>query len=306
MRHFVSLKDLPAEQIYGIFELAKDIKSNPSKFSRVLGGKYIGLLFEKPSLRTKVSFEVGIHKLGGSSIYLSAKEVQLGKREAVSDIAKTLTGYLDGVILRTFSHKTLLEFVKESKITVINGLTDLLHPAQVLSDLFTIYEKKKNLANLKIAFVGDGNNVCHSLMLGASILGLNLYIANPLGFEPDKSIVKESLAIAGKTGAEIHFLNSPKPAAKNSDILYTDVWASMGKEREEDYRKKSFKDFQINSAILRLAKKNCLVLHCLPAHRGEEITDRVIDGKNSIVFKQAENRLYVQMGLLTWLFKDKI
>ena len=302
MKHFLSLKDLTKKQILHIFELAHKIKRNPSKFSRVLTGKYIGLLFEKPSLRTRVSFEVGIRRLGGDSIYLSDKEVQFGKRESVSDIAKTLSCYLNAVVLRTFSHKALLEFADSSSLKVINGLTDLLHPAQVLSDLFTIYEKRSNLNNLKISFIGDGNNVCHSLMLGSAVLGLNLSVANPYGFEPDENITKEALAIAGKTKAKIEFFNKPQPAARDSDVIYTDVWVSMGKEKEADYRRKAFKDFQVNSAIVKEARKNCLVLHCLPAHRGEEITDKVIDSRNSVVFEQAENRLYAQMAVLVWLF----
>ena len=304
MKHFVSLKNFTKEQVFHIFELTKQIKLNPSKFSVVLRDRYIGLLFEKPSLRTRVSFEVGIRKLGGDSIYLSDKEVQFGKRESVSDIAKTLSGYLDAVVLRTFSHKALLEFAESSNLAVINGLTDMLHPAQVLSDLFTIYEKKADLEKLKISFIGDGNNICHSLMFGTAVLGLNLAVANPQGFKPDKNITKVALEIAGKTKGRIEFFSKPKPAVKDSDVVYTDVWVSMGKEKEADLRRKVFKDFQVNSDIIKEARKNCLVLHCLPAHRGEEITDDVIDGSNSVVFQQAKNRLYVQMAVLAWLFSE--
>ncbi|MBN2120422.1 MAG: ornithine carbamoyltransferase [Candidatus Omnitrophica bacterium] len=303
MKHFISLKEFKDKDIYAIFNLTQKIKNNPSKFSKVLSGKHIGLLFEKPSLRTKVSFQVGINQLGGMALYLSGREVQLGERETVADIARTLSGYLDGMILRTFSHNTLLEFAKNSQIPVVNGLTDLLHPAQALSDLYTIYERKKNLKKLKVAFIGDGNNVCNSIMIGACILGMNLVVATPPGYEPNKNITKEVLGLAEKTKAVICFTNNPRQAAEDSDVLYTDVWVSMGKEKEQDARKKAFRRFQINSQILKLADKGCLVLHCLPAHRGEEITDEVIDGKNSIVFKQAENRLYVQKAILTWLFK---
>lgn len=303
MKHFISLKDLREEEIYKIFELARDIKKSPAKFSKSLKGKTLGLLFEKPSLRTRVSFEVGIKQLGGTSLYLSAGEVQLGKREAVSDIARTLSKYLGGVILRTFSHNTLLEFLRNSWIPVINGLTDLLHPAQALSDLYTIYEKKNNFRNIKISFIGDGNNVCHSLMLGAARLGITLFVANPKGYEPDKKITRQALRTAKESKATIEFSDNPKVVAKNSDILYTDVWVSMGKEKERLKRLKAFRKFQVNSQLLKLAKKDCLVMHCLPAHRGQEITNKIIDSKHSIVFKQAENRLYVQKAIIVWLCK---
>ena len=304
MKHFISLQQISAKKIYELFALADKIQAEPAKFSNKLKGKSIGLLFEKPSLRTRVSFEVGIHQLGAKAIYLSAREVQLGKREAVADISRTVSGYLDAVILRTFSHKTLLEFAGASKIPVINGLTDLLHPAQGLSDLYTIYKKKKDLKKVKIAFIGDGNNVCHSLLLGAAQLGLQIWVACPSGFEPKGSVKKEVLKIAKRTKAAITFSHDPKYTAKDTDVLYTDVWVSMGAEDEADMRKKAFKGFQINSKVLKMAKKDCIVLHCLPAHRGEEITDKVIDGKNSLVFKQAENRLYVQKAIMLSLFKQ--
>lgn len=303
MKHFLSLKDLREKEIYKIFELAKDIKSNPAKYSKSLQGNSLGLLFEKPSLRTRVSFEVGIKQLGGTSVYLSAGEVQLGKREAVSDIARTLSKYLQVVLLRTFSHNTLLEFAKNSRVPVINGLTDLLHPAQALSDLYTIHEKKKNFKNIKISFIGDGNNVCHSLMLGIASLGGRLFIASPKGYEPNKQITREALKIAKKNKAIIEFSDKPKSAAKHSDIIYTDVWVSMGKEKERSKRLKAFKKFQVNAQLLKLAKKDCLVMHCLPAHRGQEITNKIIDAKSSIVFEQAENRLYVQKAIIVCLCK---
>jgi ornithine carbamoyltransferase len=303
MKHFISLQQLSANKMLELFQLAKRIEESPLKFSKELNGQCVGLLFEKPSLRTRVSFEVGIHELGAKAIYLSAREVQLGKRESAADIAKTLNGYLDAVILRTFSHKTLLEFAKNSKIPVINGLTDLLHPAQALSDFYTIYSKKKDLKDLKITFIGDGNNVCNSLLFGAAKLGLQFQVASPKGFAPDQALVKEVLKVAKRTKAKITFSDDIKSAAKNADVLYTDVWVSMGDEKEDKIRKKAFKDFQINSKVLRMAKKNCMVLHCLPAHRGEEITDKVIDSKSSFVFQQAENRLYIQKAIMLSLFK---
>ena len=251
MKHFISLQQFSAQEMLKLFELTKKIEAKPGKFSKELNGQCIGLLFEKPSLRTRVSFEVGIHELGAKAIYLSAREVQLGKREAVSDIAKILNGYLDAVILRTFSHKTLLEFAKHSKIPVINGLTDLLHPAQGLSDFYTIYTRKKDLKNLKIVFIGDGNNVCNSLLFGAAKLGLEFEVASPKGFEPNKALVREVLKIARRTKAKITISNDLTKAAKAADVLYTDVWVSMGDESQDRIRKKAFKDFQINSKVGR-------------------------------------------------------
>lgn len=219
------------------------------------------------------------------------------------DVARTLSKYLEGIILRTFSHEVLLEFVRYSSLPVVNALTDLEHPAQALSDFYTIYLEKGKLKNIKIAFIGDGNNVCNSLILGSAKLGLKLNIASPLGFEPPEKIVKKALSISKKTKAKIRLLNEPRLAAKSADVLYTDVWVSMGKEEEASFRREVFKDFRIDSRLLKLAKKDCLVMHCLPAHRGEEITDEVIEGKNSIVFKQAQNRLFLQKAILIWLFK---
>lgn len=301
-KDFVSIKDLSLKEILDIFSLSKEIKESPGLFSERLKGKTIGLLFEKPSLRTRVSFETGINQLGGRPLYLSPQEVQLGKRESVSDAAKTISRYLDAVIIRTFSHKVILDFAQNAGIPVINALTDLLHPAQVLSDMFTIYDKKKSLKKIKLSFIGDGNNVCNSLIFASAKLGLNLFIASPKGFEPDKKLVKQAERIASGTGAKITVTNDLKSVAKNSDVLYTDVWVSMGRESEREERLKAFKPFQLNRKALSLAKKDCLVMHCLPAHRGEEITGSVLDSKNSIVFEQAENRLYVQKAILIMLF----
>ncbi len=300
-KDFISLKDLSRQEIMDIFSLAEEVKNNPGKFKQSLNKRCIGLLFEKPSLRTRVSFEAGIYQLGGYPIYLSPQEVQLGKRESVGDAAKTLSRYLDGVILRTFSHNTLITFAEESNVAVINGLTDLLHPAQALSDLYTIYKKKNNFKDIKIAFVGDGDNVCHSLMFGCAKLGAELFIAVPEGFEPDKAIISQTEEIAAETGAKVKVSNDIKTTVEDSSILYTDVWVSMGKEAESRERMQAFREFQINSDILSLAEKDCLVMHCLPAHRGDEITDEVIDSDNSIVFEQAENRLYVQKAILVKL-----
>ncbi len=301
----MNIEDLSAEDILGLFQLAETIKKYPQRYSTVLRGKVVGLLFEKPSLRTRVSFEVGIRELGGCPLYLSPQEVQLGIREAVKDVAKTLSGYLDGVVLRTFSHRDFLEFCQYSEIPVMNGLTDFSHPVQVVSDLFTLYERNKKLRGLQMAFIGDGNNVCNSLLIACAILGISLKVASPTGYQPSESVVRQAQKIAMKTKTSISIFDDPLKAAVGTDVLYTDVWASMGQEKEKQVRVVAFKNFRIDSEILKAAKPDCLVMHCLPAHRGEEITDEVLDGKHSIVFTQAENRLYAQKAIMVNLFQGK-
>jgi ornithine carbamoyltransferase len=238
-------------------------------------------------------------ELGGNSIYLG--DVGLDKRESIKDIAKSLSRYLDIVVLRTFSHNAIIEFAKNASIPVINGLSDLLHPSQVISDLYTIRERFGNLKGVNLAYIGDGNNVCHSLLYGCSKTQINLSIATPKGYEPNSEIVREAKSSVGES--KISICNDPKLVVKDADIIYTDVWVSMGKESEREERKKIFRDFQVNRELVSLAKKNCLIMHCLPAHRGEEITDEVIDSKNSIVFDQAENRLHVQKAILIKLLR---
>jgi ornithine carbamoyltransferase len=305
LKNFISLKDFSKEEIIKLVSLIGRLKESPSKYRNVLKNKSIALLFEKPSLRTKTAFYLGALQLGAQPIYYSPQEVMLGKREKVSDVARTLSRFLDAVVLRTFSHNTILEFAKYSIIPIINGLSDLLHPSQVLADLFTIWELKKDLKKIKVVFIGDGNNVCHSLIYAFSILGGNLYIATPKKYSPSSEVLKEAKVFSSKSKAKIIISNSVKEVAKDADVLYTDVWTSMGKEKEKNIRKKIFKNFQINDKILKLAKKDCIVMHCLPAHRGEEITDSVIDGKNSVVFLQAENRLHSAKAVLVYLLKEK-
>jgi ornithine carbamoyltransferase len=263
-----------------------------------LKGQHILLLFEKPSLRTRLSFELAIRELSGQSYYLGQQEVGLDKREALKDIAKVISRYVQCCIVRTFEHQNLLEFAKHSSIPVINALTDLEHPCQIISDLMTIEEKIGNLNNFKLAFIGDGNNVCHSLIQSASILGYQLSIATPEGYEPRQEILELAEKRAKASGARIELFHEPEPALRNADFIYTDVWTSMGWEEEKEKRKKIFADFQINSELLKSMKKNFYIMHCLPAHRGEEITDEVIDSPNSIVWEQAENRLHMQKALL--------
>lgn len=302
-KDFISIHDLTTDEIYQIFELTKEMKSNPQKFSKSLEGKILALIFEKPSLRTRVSFEVGIRQLGGDAIYLSPSDIQMGKRESVYDVGKTLERMVDGIMIRTFGHDIVLELARAVKIPVINGLTDLLHPCQAMADYFTMLEKKGDLKNLKVVFVGDGNNVCHSLMFGAAKLGVNFWAATPKGYEPKKEIYNLAIEDAKSTGAKINITNDPEEAVKDADVVYTDVWASMGQESEAEVRKKIFQSYQVNKKLFSLAKPNALFMHCLPAHRGEEVTNDVIDSPNSVVFDEAENRLHVQKAIMYELMK---
>jgi len=294
-KDFITIRDLSGTEIKEIFELAAKLKQKRKSNDKALLNKTLGMIFEKPSNRTRVSFEVGIVELGGYAIYLGSDEIKLGKREATKDAARVLSRYLDGIVARTFSHKRLLELAQYTSVPVINGLTDLLHPCQALSDLFTIKEKK-GLKNITLAFIGDGNNVLNSLLYGSSKVGIKIKIACPKGYEPDKGIAKE-------VGGIMESCDSAAEASEGADIIYTDVWTSMGQEKEQEKRIAVFKDYQVNSEILKLAKKDAVVMHCLPAHRGEEITDEVLDGEQSIVIDQAENRLHVQKAILLKLLK---
>jgi len=298
MSNFISLEYFSSKEIKGFLKLAAKIKRKPAGFNKALAGKNIGLLFEKPSLRTKTAFYIGALQLGAGAIYYTPQEVELGKREQICDIARTTSGYLDSVVLRTFSHDTILEFAKFSKIPVINGLSDLFHPSQVLADMLTILELKGGIKGLKVAYIGDGNNVCNSLIYCFSILGGNLNLAVPEGYAPSEAVLGQARSYSKVSGAKISLTTSVQKAASNADVLYTDAWISMGKEKESGIRKKVFKNFQINDKMLKQAKKNCIVMHCLPAHRGEEVAASVIDSSNSIVMDQAENRLHVQKAIL--------
>jgi ornithine carbamoyltransferase len=298
MKDLISIKDLTSREIEAIFLLTDQLKKDPKAFGSVLTGKTLALIFQKPSNRTRVSFEVGMYQLGGNAIYLSPGEINLGVRESIKDVAKTLSRYVDGIVLRTFEHKNCLEMAAYSDKPVINGLSDFSHPCQALADVYTVKEKLKDIDKATLAYVGDGNNVCNSLLYTCSKIGMNIAIAAPKGYAPDKAVLKESRSLAALKHKEIKLFNDPKEAVKGADVIYTDVWASMGQEKEAKERGKAFKNFQINSALVKLAKQNVLVMHCLPAHRGQEITDEVIDSKNSVVFDQAENRLHVQKAIL--------
>jgi ornithine carbamoyltransferase len=265
---------------------------------QLLAGKTLGMIFSKPSTRTRVSFEVGIYQLGGIGLYFGPNDLQLKKSESIPDTAKVLSRYLDGIMIRTFEHQDVIDLAKYGTIPVINGLTDLLHPCQVLADLFTIFEKKKILKGLKLAYIGDGNNMAHSLLHGCSKVGMNISIASPKGYKPKKQIVENALLNAEYTGSKIEILDDPVQAVKNADIIYTDVWASMGQEGESDKRKKIFKNYQVNTKLVKNAKEDYLFMHCLPAHRGDEVIDEIADSPNSVIFDEAENRLHVQKAIM--------
>lgn len=302
-KDFISVKDLTSDEIEDIFSLTDKIKKDKDKFSSVLVGKVLALFFQKPSNRTRVSFEVGMYQLGGYSIYLGPDEINLGVRESIKDVALTLSRYVDAIVLRTFEHKNVIEMAGYATVPVINGLSDLLHPCQALSDIYTIREKLKDIKGINLSYIGDGNNVCNSLLYACSKIGININVATPKGYEPDNLVLKEAREIARSKKTTINLSNNPKIAVKNTDIIYTDVWVSMGKEKEAEKRKKIFKGFQVNNNLVKLAKKNVLIMHCLPAHRGEEITDEVMDSKNSVVFDQAENRLHIQKAILIKLLE---
>jgi ornithine carbamoyltransferase len=295
-KSLISIKDLTKEELGSILGLAKKVKRKPNSYKNALSGKTVALIFQKPSSRTRVSFEAGMRQLGGHAIYLDESHIKFGHREPVKDIAATLSRYVDGIIARTFSHEDLIELGSHASIPVINGLSNLLHPCQALGDMFTILERVPNFKKVKLVYLGDGNNVLHSLIHVAGKMGMPLTIATPKGYEPNKDILEY-----GKSLTDLTLLNDAMKAVEGADIIYTDVWASMGQEGEHEKRLASFSKFQVNSALVSVAKKNCLIMHCLPAHRGEEITDSVLEGPNSIVFDQAENRLHVQKAILILL-----
>jgi len=313
-KDLISIKDLTVKEIEELFDLAVKLKRERAKFNKVLSGKTLALIFQKPSNRTRVSFEVGMYQLGGNSIYLSPGEINLGVRESIKDAAKTISRYVDGIVLRTFEHQNCLDMAQAAGVPVINGLSDFSHPCQALADFFTIGEKfsrlghswQKSGARLKgltLAYVGDGNNVCNSLLFAAAKTGMNIAVATPAGYAPDPEVVKQSKEIAKETLSQITITQDPLSAVNGAQVVYTDVWASMGQEEEISKRKVIFKNFQINSRLLTNAAPGVLVMHCLPAHRGEEITDEVMDSKNSVVFDQAENRMHVQKAILIKLLQ---
>ena len=301
VRHFLSIADLSPAEMAALLDDADALKRDPVPRDPPLRGRALAMIFEKPSLRTRLSFDVAMRDLGGHSSYLSPQEVGLGRRESVSDVARVVSRYVDVVVLRTFAHETLDEFAKHSTVPVINGLSDLTHPCQGLADIFTVRERKGTLHGVVAAYVGDGNNVAHSFMLGAAKTGMTLRVASPAGFEPLPRYRDLAAAAAKETGARITYGQDPAAAVRDADVVYTDVWTSMGQEQEYERRRRAFQGFQVNRELLANAKPDAIVLHDLPAHRGEEITDDVIDGPQSAVFDQAENRLHTQKAVLRWI-----
>lgn len=305
MKDFISIHDLSADQVAAILALAADLKEKQRRQEKheYLWAKSMAMIFEKPSTRTRVSFEIGMWQLGGLAINLDQEAIGLGSRESIGDVARTLSRFADAILIRTFAHDKVIQLAKNASVPVINALSDLLHPCQAMADVFTIKEKRgaEGIRGIKMAYIGDGNNVCHSLMFAAAKVGLNLTVATPAGYEPDEAIVRLAFADARQSGTEIEILNDPVVAVKNADVVYTDVWASMGQEKEAEKKNKAFEGFQINRELIKLAKPDYLFMHCLPAHRGQEVTDEVIDSPNSVVFDQAENRLHVQKAILVQL-----
>lgn len=302
-KDLLSIHDLAVGDIKEIFDTARLLKEKQKsgQIYKPLAGKTLAMIFAKASTRTRVSFEVGMLQLGGHALFLSTQDIQLKRGETIHDTAKTLSRYVDGIMMRTYSHKDVIEMAKFATIPVINGLTDLLHPCQALTDIFTIIEKKGKAQGLKIVYIGDGDNVANSLASIAGKLGLYMVLCTPVEYEPDKEILQKAKEQAVDSNGRIELTNDPLAAAAEADILYTDVWTSMGKEQERAQRLKIFKPFQLNTKLLARAQKDCMVMHCLPAHRGEEITAEVMDSPQNISFDQAENRLHVQKAVLALL-----
>ncbi|MBO7747256.1 ornithine carbamoyltransferase [Paenibacillus sp. MWE-103] len=299
-RDFIELTDYTPEEIRYLIDLAIELKrkQKAGETHHPLKGKTLGMIFEKSSTRTRVSFEVGMYQLGGQALFLSRNDLQIGRGETVSDTAQTLSRYLDGMMIRTFAHRTVIELARAATVPVINGLTDLAHPCQVLADYQAVLEHKGRLAGLKIAYIGDGNNMVHSLLIGAAKLGLHMSVATPEGYEPDADVVRMTKEYAAESGSRIHVCRDPREAIADADVVYTDVWASMGFEAEQKERELAFADYQVNEELARHAKPDYIFMHCLPAHRGEEVSEGVIDGKHSIIFDQAENRLHAQKAVM--------
>lgn len=299
-KSLIEIQHLSHEEIWQIFDLSRVLKMklNTGEPHRTLEGKTLGMIFSKPSTRTRISFETGIYQLGGLGMYFGANDLQLKKSESVADTAKVLSRYLNGIMIRTFDHQDVIDLARYGSIPVINGLTDLHHPCQVLADLFTILEKKQALRGLKLAYIGDGNNMAHSLLQGCSKVGMDISIASPSGYMPLDSVVKESQENAKYFGSKIEIVEDPVAAVKDADIVYTDVWASMGQESEAAERKQKFMKYQVNPELVKHAKEDYLFMHCLPAHRGDEVVNEVCDSANSVIFDEAENRLHVQKAIM--------
>jgi ornithine carbamoyltransferase len=306
-KDLVSVTDLTREEILELFRYAKDQKRKfkEGKGEKPLSDKTLAMIFEKPSLRTRVTFETAMTQLGGHAIYLAPSDIGLGKRESVPDVARNLSRWVDGIMARTFAHQTVVDLAQHASISVVNALSDLEHPCQILADFFTIYERQRHLDRIKLTYIGDGNNVCNSLLLAAGILGTQITVACPRGYEPKEEVLSVANRFARESRARIEVLRVPEEAVEGADVVYTDVWASMGQEAEAARRAKIFARYQVNEKLLSNAKEDVMVMHCLPAHRGHEITDEVLDGPNSIVLDEAENRLHIQKAIMVKLMTTK-
>ncbi len=311
MKHFLSIADLSAEEVWQVLNLAGELKEEWRKGGNkpILKGKTLGMVFQKPSLRTRVSFEMGMIHLGGQALYLSPDEIKLGVRESVPDVARVLSRYVDGIMARVFAHRHIEELAVYSRVPVINGLSDDSHPCQALADFLTIWEKQGKLEGLKLAYVGDGNNVAASLLFAATKVGMDIALASPEGYELSDDVVELGQGFAAQSGSKIELLRDPAAsshdvaaaAVRGADVIYTDAWVSMGQEEETERRLKVFPPYQVNATLVAQAKPDVIVMHCLPAHRGQEITDEVADGPHSVLFDQAENRMHAQKGILALL-----
>ncbi len=303
MKHLLSIVDLSSDEVWQILNVAKELKEEWQKGNNkpILKGKTLGMIFQKPSLRTRVSFEMAMIHLGGQALYLSPEEIKLGARESVPDVARVLSRYVDGIMARVFAHSHIQELAAYSRVPVINGLSDYSHPCQALADLFTIWENRGKLKGLKLAYMGDGNNVATSLLFAATKVGMDIAFASPEGYELSNDVVKLGREFAAQSGSKIELGRDPAAAVRGADVIYTDVWASMGQEEEIEKRLKVFPPYQVNAALVAQARADAMVMHCLPAHRGQEITDEVADGPHSVLFDQAENRLHAQKAILALL-----
>ncbi len=303
-RDFISLSSYSSKDITAILKLAHQLKKKPNKKAKLLKGKSIAMIFQKPSNRTRVSFETGIFQLGGNAVYLAPDDISLGKREPTADIARTLSRYVGGIVARVYHHQDLLELSKYATVPVINALSDLSHPCQALADILTIEEKFGKLKGLKMAYIGDGNNMTNSLMVACAKVGMSMFVATPKGYAPDPAYVQKAQSSAKLTGSKIVLTNDPKEAVTDADVLYTDTWVSMGQEEETAERLNDFEGYQINAKLASLAAQRHIFMHCLPAHRGQEVSADVIDGKHSVIFDEAENRLHVQKAVMVFLYSN--
>jgi len=300
-KDFISIHGISRYEFHELLDLALEIKEHPDKYRKTLKGQVLAMVFEKPSLRTRMTFEVGMHELGGKGIYLSPAEIQIGRRETIEDVAHNLERWVDGIMIRTFGHDNVVRLARAASVPVINGLSDLSHPCQAMADFLTLREHKGGLSRLKLTYVGDGNNVCHSLMLAAAKAGTKMAVGTPKGYEPNPEMVKLALEDGKDTSFELLLTNDPKEAAADADAIYTDVWASMGQESEKEARAKIFAPYQVNAALFAAARPDAIFMHCLPAHREEEVSTEIFESYRSVVFDEAENRLHAQKAIMVTL-----